>query len=113
LLPNGSLHGQTLDSLWPILSAPICFKKFLKYYSRAAEKKLNLSAALEYVLLVHRNLLEYSWGHFKLLLESVKCDFEEISNKCTLFLQYFFNFIAGKMANTIAHKITIKEVLKK
>jgi hypothetical protein len=28
-------------------------------------------------LLVHRKLS----GHFKILLESVKCDFEEISNK--------------------------------
>ncbi len=40
-----------------------------------------MSASLEYVLLVHRNLLEYSWGRFKILLESVKCYFEEISNK--------------------------------
>jgi hypothetical protein len=35
--------------------------------------------ALEYVLLVHRNLLEGSLGHFKILLESVKCNFEDIS----------------------------------
>ncbi len=32
----------------------------------------------EYVLLVHRNLLQCSWDHFKILLEIFKCDFEEI-----------------------------------
>ncbi len=31
-----------------------------------------MSAGPEYVLLVHMNLLEYSWGHLKILLESVK-----------------------------------------
>jgi hypothetical protein len=44
------------------------------FYSRTAEKKENLSAALEYDLLVNRN-------HFKILLDGVKGDFEEISNK--------------------------------
>ncbi len=42
-----------------------------------AEKKLTLSAVLENVLLVHRNLLEDSSGHLKILLDSVKWDFEE------------------------------------
>ncbi len=31
-----------------------------KGYSRAVEKKFNLSKALEYVFLVHRNLLEFA-----------------------------------------------------
>ncbi len=48
------------------------FSNLLKDFSKAAEKKTNLSAGPEYVFLVHRNLLEYSWGHFKILLESVK-----------------------------------------
>jgi hypothetical protein len=38
-------------------------------------ERLNLSAALKYVLLVHRNLLEGSSGNFKILAESVKSDF--------------------------------------
>jgi hypothetical protein len=33
------------------------FSKLLKDYSRADEKKLNLAATHEYVLLLHRNLL--------------------------------------------------------
>ncbi len=52
---------------------------------RTAEKKENLSAALEYVLLVKRN-------HFKILLDSVKCDFEEISNK-----YYFSNMFLTQL----------------
>jgi hypothetical protein len=47
------------------------FLKFLEIYSRA----------LKYFLLVHRNLVEGSSGHLKILLESVKWGFEEISNK--------------------------------
>ncbi len=46
------------------------------------------------------------WGHLKILLESVKCDFEEISNKEYVFLQYVFKLTAEKMANTIAHQET-------
>jgi hypothetical protein len=67
----------------------ICLSKLLKDFSRAAEKKLYLPAALEYLLLVHRNLLEYSSGHLKILFFCVKCnfDFEEISNK------YYFSIM--------------------
>ncbi len=59
-------------------------------YSRTAEKKENLSEALEYLMLVHRNLLKYYGGHFKILVKSVKCDFEEISNK-----YYFSNMFSN------------------
>jgi hypothetical protein len=55
-----NLFEVTLDSYKSILLASICFSKLLKDYSRAAEKKLNLSVTLEYVLLVHTSLLEYS-----------------------------------------------------
>jgi hypothetical protein len=47
--------------------------KISKDYSRTAEKKENLSAALKYVLLVHRNLLKYSIVE-EILLESVQCE---------------------------------------
>ncbi len=57
------------------------FSKLPENYSRAAEEKQTLSAALIYVFLAHRNLLEGCSGHFKILLESVKRDFDEISNK--------------------------------
>ncbi len=36
--------------------------------------------------------------HFKILLESVKCDFDEISN------EEYLNLTAGKVAMTIAHQ---------
>ncbi len=39
-------------------------------------EKVNLSATLKYVLLVHRNLLHCSWCHFEILLKSVMCDTE-------------------------------------
>jgi hypothetical protein len=41
-------------------------------------------------------------------LESVKCEFEEISNKyyTVLFLQYVFNLTVGNVTNTKAHQKT-------
>jgi hypothetical protein len=48
----------------------------------------------------------------KILYASVKCDFEEISNK-NYFSNMFFNLIAEKITNTIAHQRTISKVKKK
>jgi hypothetical protein len=51
------------------------FSKLLKDYSRTAEKKLNLSATFEYVLLVQRNLcsvveiiLKFYWKVLNMIL---------------------------------------------
>jgi hypothetical protein len=54
--------------------------KRLKDFSRDAEKKLNLSASLDCLF------IEIFRGHFKKLLESVKCDFFEIS-----YIQYIIS----------------------
>ncbi len=45
------------------------FFKIAKRLLEGCGEKVILSAALEYVLLVHRNLLECSWGDLKILLE--------------------------------------------
>jgi hypothetical protein len=41
------------------------FFNIARKLSKDREKKETLSAALEYIMLVHRNLLEDSSGHFK------------------------------------------------
>ncbi len=64
------------------------FIKIAKSLIKDAKKEYNLSAALKYILLVHRNLLEYSLGHLKILLENVQCEFEETSN-----MYYFSNIL--------------------
>jgi hypothetical protein len=61
--------------------------KIARKLSKGRGEKVNFVCGLEYVLLVHRNLLEGISGHLKILLESVLCDFEEISNK------YYFSNI--------------------
>jgi hypothetical protein len=48
-------------------SSDIVFN-FVKAYSRTEERK-HFCAALEYVLVVHRNLLEPGRGHFLTILE--------------------------------------------
>ncbi len=63
------------------------------------------------VLLFHRNLLQCRCAHFEILFESVKCDFEEISNRY-LFLQYVFKFTTWKIANAIPHQRPIIKVKK-
>ncbi len=55
---------------------------FLKIAKRLFEGRgetVTFSAVLEYAWLVHRNLLELSWGHFEIVLESIKCDSYEKS----------------------------------
>ncbi len=57
-----------------------------------------------YVLPVYRNPLEWSWAHFKILLD-LKTWFRRIL-RCTgvyYFSNMFFTLDAGKMGNTIAH----------
>ncbi len=68
-IPIGSL-AELLIPVSPFFYLEI-FKiaKRLKDFSRDAEKKLNLSASLDCFF------IEIYWGHFKKLLESVKCDF--------------------------------------
>jgi hypothetical protein len=57
------------------------FSKLLKDDSRTAEKQKNFLAALEYGLLVHKNVLENRRDHFKIVLGRIvlNSDLEEIS----------------------------------
>jgi hypothetical protein len=52
------VHWLLLIPIRPFFQLQDVLSKFLKVFSRAAEKQKNLSTALEYVLLVYRNLLE-------------------------------------------------------
>jgi hypothetical protein len=61
--------------------------------SRIAEKQQNLFAALEYGLLVYKNLLECRWDHFEIVLESVKLRFGTISNNCCSPIWFHFNHV--------------------
>jgi hypothetical protein len=101
------VHIWTLVYCKSNLQSPICFSKLLKDYSRAAEKKLNLSATFEYVLLVQRNLcsvveviLKYYWRVFNVILN--KSPISIISPIC-------FRL----KANTISQQRTILKLKKK
>jgi hypothetical protein len=48
--------------------------------------------------------LEGSSSHLKILLESGKCDFEEISKKYYRISPIYFQLNLGEMVNTIAHQ---------
>ncbi len=73
----------------------MCFSKTAKRLVKGRKEKVKkLSEALEYVLFLHRNLLEYSWAHFTKLLYSFKCDFEEISKKF-FFSNMFSTYLRG------------------
>ncbi len=52
-------------------------------------------------------------GQFKILLESVKCDFEEISNNIISPKPYIFNLTVSKIVNTIVHQKNQLESEKK
>jgi hypothetical protein len=68
----------------------------------------NLSADHEYVLLVHRNLLECSCGHLKYYWRVLNCDFEESFSK--FFLQYIFSVSVWKMSIRTAHQSLIQSL---
>ncbi len=72
-----------LISWFLLVQAPICFSKLSskRLFKGRGEKVKFVCGLLYMFLLVHRNQLEYSWGHLKILLESVNCDFDEISKK--------------------------------
>jgi hypothetical protein len=65
LLPIGSLV-ELLLPIGPLFQ----FSNFVKAYSRTAKRK-HFCVALEYVLSVHRNLLESGRGYSGTILESV------------------------------------------
>jgi hypothetical protein len=77
-------------------------------YSRAAENCKQFRVALEYVLSVHRNLLESGWGHYETASKSVMQWFFQY----LLFLQYISYWTAGKMANVITHQKNILKIEK-
>jgi hypothetical protein len=58
-----------------------------------------------------QKLLESGWGHYKTLLKRVKQWFLR-SLQYLLFLQYSFNWTAGKMASAITHQRNILEIQK-
>jgi hypothetical protein len=65
----------TLDSYFPFFSSNLLFKIAKRLFK--GHKKICPHGPRLRVLLGHRNLLDYDWDHFKILLESVICDFME------------------------------------
>ncbi len=64
--PIGSLF-ELLIPIGPLFQ----FSNYVKAYSRTPKKHKHFCASLEYVLPVHRYLLEYGRGHSGTLLESI------------------------------------------
>ncbi len=88
-----------------------CFSSIIifwykKAYLRVAKKFRWFCAALEYVLPVHRNLLECRWGHLKTLLANVIDDFEEVS-RIYFFSKMFYTLTNWTIANAIVHQRNI------
>ncbi len=94
------VHWLNSWFLFVLFSSSSMLSKLLKVHSRVPDKwkKLSVECDPQICLLIHRYVLAFSWGRFKIVLESVKCDFEEISNKYLLFLQNVFKLTMWKMA---------------
>ncbi len=86
LLSIGSLSTRFL--LVHCSSSNIFFKIATKLFKGRRE---------EYGLLVHRNLLVCTWDHFKIVLESINCNFEDISCTVLFFLPYVFTRISWNL----------------
>jgi hypothetical protein len=82
------------------------FSKLLENYPRSAKKTETLAAALEYVLLVHRNLLDGSSGHFKKV-------FNVILKKFLINIISPVSFQLNRGENTIAQQRNILKIKKK
>jgi hypothetical protein len=62
--------------------------KIAKRLFKAGEKKSNLSATLEYVLLAHRNILQCIWGHFERIILKAKKSLEVLRVKKLNFISW-------------------------
>ncbi len=86
-------------------SLPICSlaEILIPTYWSSCYKKVKFFLGPRIWLLVHINLMEYSWGHFKILLESVKCK----SKISSIF------FLLNRGENTITYPRETTSKLKK
>ncbi len=98
LLRPLSFPIESLDKLFiPIVhsSSSNMFLKIAKRLFEGRGETVNFSTALEYAWLVHRNLLEWSWGHFEIVWRVLNV----ILTKSLIIIISLICFLPNRMEN--------------